>query len=1003
LIIPCEWQGTLVDRIDEIAQAYSQDPALKDGLGNSLTYSQMNARVNTIAASLSSLGLGEKSKVGVFQEASTYWVCSMLAILRLGAIYVPLDPGVTTMRLAMIIKDCDPDAILTDNAYEKDFPLLNSPSTMVNVSKLSFTTKQRYMPNSSQEDDIMTILYTSGSTGTPKGILMKHSIFRDHVETVTNTWISKHANTVGLQQSSFGFDMSLVQIFWPLCSGGSVYIVPQSARGDSIAISSIISSERISITAATPSEYISWIQFGEMDALRKSSWALGISGGEKITENLTHIFRALNKQGFRLMNCYGPTEITFFSHFSEMSFKNDSLMDQNCLSLKPWSNYSTYIIDSNNKPVPAGIPGEVVIGGMGVASGYLNMKEKTNERFLLDNFASDTFIAQGWNMMHRTGDRGRLQPDGSLLLEGRIVGDTQIKLRGLRIDLQDIETTIISSSLGQLLHAVVSLRRSQLAGSEFLVAHAEFSPSHSPKNKDAFIKNILLKLPLPQYMRPATIIPVKRLPRTNSGKIDRLSINALPLPEKHQNNESPQSFNDTESQLLKLWEEILTKDILNSFTIDSHSDFFQVGGSSLLLVQLQALIKKTFSVDLPLVQLFDVSILGHMASRINDLGQQNVSMPSSQNSETVADTAYRQSTTKAFVHVGVDVPHSPSLSASTTHDSIDWEAEVALPSSLEPSYVLGANEPRVVILTGSTGFLGKVLLQRLVNIPSIEKIYCIAVRSNSSRADPVFSSPKVLVYTGDQSFPLLGLSPPDAQLILSDADTIIHNGADVSFLKTYSSLRKPNVESTKQLAEWAVVHGLQFHYISTSSVIYLSGQQSYPSISVRNFKPPLNGSNGYIASKWASEVYLERMNLEFGMPLVIHRPSSITGPGASETDVMSSLLKYSKILHAIPKSDYIKGYFDFISLNNVADEIIELVQRGIEDVGARYVFESGEVQIAVEGMKSSLEMQTGEDFVELGIPEWIRRAEILGLNGMVAAFLQSASTQGLLMTRLVKG
>ncbi|RDL40494.1 uncharacterized protein BP5553_00473 [Venustampulla echinocandica] len=997
-----EWQGTVIHRIDEIAQSNHQAPALKDGLGNSLTYAQMHTRANVIAVALSDLRVGNGSRVGVFQEPSTDWICSILAILRLGAVYVPLDPWLTTMRLAVIVKDCQPDAILTDNTNKKDFPLLKSQSNMVNVSKLSSSLRNKTIPNVSKEDSTMTVLYTSGSTGTPKGVVMKHSAIRAHVETVTNTSTSEGKNKIFLQQSSFSFDMSLVQILWPLCSGGSIYVVPQSGRGDPVAISNIISSENISVTAATPSEYISWIRFGDLDSVRKSTWTLAISGGELVTRNFAQVFRDLDKPGLQVMNCYGPTEITFFSHFSEFFFADNDWVATSP-SLVPWTNYATYIVDSSLKPVPAGVPGEVVISGMGVSSGYLNMKEITNQRFLADNFASNDFIAQGWNTMHLTGDRGRLLPDGSLLLEGRIAGDTQIKLRGLRVDLQDIEAAIISSSQGRILHAIVSVRRSQPAGPEFLVGHVEFSPRHPSKNTDAFIKSILLELPLPQYMHPALIIPVEDLPRTSSGKIDRLSVKLLPLAQKYQSNNSSQALNETEPQLLQLWEEILTTEVMDHFTIDSQSDFFQVGGSSLLLVQLQALIKKTFSIDLPLVQLFDVSTLGKMAARIHNGQHPNETSSPSQVPEIADNTTSRLSAVDESIGLGAQTSHSSDLlTDSNPGDSIHWEMEVSLSSSLEASIVLGVNVPRAVVLTGSTGFLGKAILQRLVSTPSIEKIYCIAVRPNSQRSDPVFSSPKVLVYTGDQSLPLLGLTYSETVSILSDADAIIHNAADVSFLKTYYSLRKTNVESTKQLADWAVIHGLQFHYISTASVTYLSGQESYPSISVRDFKPPVNGSNGYIASKWASEVHLERMNQKFGMPLVIHRPSSITGPGASETDVMSSLLKYSKMLHAIPKSDYIKGYFDFISVEKAANEIVESVQRGVEDVEAQYVFESGELQMESEGMKKSMEMQTGESFVELSIWDWVKRAEILGLNSMVAAFLNGVTTQGLLMTKLVK-
>ena len=397
---------------------------------------------------------------------------------------------------------------------------------------------------------------------------------------------------------------------------------------------------------------------------------------------------------------------------------------------------------------------------------------------------------------------------------------------------------------------------------------------------------------------------------------------------------------------------------------------------------LRSRIKEAFDIDVPLVHLFDVSTLGRMAAKIHCVlhPNQTVSLGTTQNLEDTSAS-------------------TPARPAPAAKEVIDWEAEVSIPTTIVPSTVLGSNEPRVVILTGATGFLGKAILQRLVATPSIEKIYCIAIRPDYSRTDPVFSSPKVVVHRGDQSLPLLGLPPSEITPILSDADTIIHNGADVSFLKSYHSLHQVNVASTRQLASWAVEYGLQIHYISTASVANLAKRESYPSLSVRDFKPVTDGSNGYIATKWASEVFLENINREFLMPLVIHRPSSITGPGTPETDVMGSLFKYSKQMQAIPRSKYIQGWIDLVSLDSAASKIVKVVRRGIQDLDVQYIYESGEVQVKSEDMKKSMEEQTGEDIKELTIEEWVRRAEVLGMNSMVGAFLLDMQDQPLLMTK----
>lgn len=681
----------------------------------------------------------------------------------------------------------------------------------------------------------------------------------------------------------------------------------------------------------------------------------------------------------------GPTEVTFFSHFAEVKLQQ---ANPGHLDLKPWFNVSSYIVDSNLNPVPAGVSGELLLAGMGVATGYHNAPGSSSTRFVRDPHASPRHQSLGWTSMHVTGDHGTFTPDGTLQLQGRVAGDTQIKLHGLRIDLQEIEQCMVQTSEGVVLHAVVSVRSMTESALDTLIAHIEFASAKRPTDSAAFITQLLNELPLPQYMRPSVVVPIDQLPRTVSGKIDRLAAQALHLPHSSQTRSSNLSKNrDTETQLLEIWRDVLTREVMDNYSVDANSDFFQVGGTSLLLVALRARLQKDFEIDLPLVELFDHSTLGRMAARLQ--GPVSVdpitSTPEPGTSATTTSVGITQRATK--------LPAPP-------RELIDWDVETAPAADLVPSMVLGGNEPRIVILTGATGFLGLAILQRLIDAPSILRIYCIAIRQEYTRTNPLFSSPKVVVHKGDQSLPLLGLARAEVTPMLNEADAIIHNGADVSFLKSYHSVRPVNVQSTKQLAFWAVEYGLQFHYISTASVANLTEQESYPALSVRNFPPANDGSNGYIASKWASEVYLEGMNRKYLMPLVIHRPSSITGPGVPETDVMGSLFKYSRQMLAIPRSEYIKGWTDLVSLESAAAKIARLVLRGHQQLEAQFVYESGEVQVRSEDMKQSMEEQMpGETFQELGIEEWVRRAEVLGMNGMVAAFLRGMKDQPLVMTK----
>lgn len=965
-IFPSRWPETIAHRVDTMVGKYGNKLAIKDGLGNRLTYSEMATRANTIAAALDAAQIGSGSRVGVFQEPSAHWVCSLLAIMRIGAIYLPLDPRSTTGRLAAIVKDCQPIAILVHSTTVKEAPALNSQAKLINISSLPMGSINA-IPNRAEPEAPAAIIYTSGSTGVPKGIVLKHSSLRNNTEWATQLF-NFNLDAV-LQQSSFSFDMSLSQILIGIANGGSLYIASQSARGDPIALAKIIASEGISFTQATPSEYTSWLQHGGSQLLQSSSWRIAISGGEQITQVLKKEFQALGKPDLRLFNGYGPTEITFTSNSLELPYQNHSNeSEERVPGGFTWPTYSVRIVDENLNAVPVGIPGEILIGGAGVAWGYLNNQELTAQRFIPDEFASAEYRSNGWTTMHRTGDRGRLRRDGALMIEGRIQGDTQIKLRGQRIELRDIESTILQAANGALVEAVVSLR-SYSEESQFLVAHVEFSPSYPADDRDRFLRQLIPSLPLPQYMRPAMVIPLDHIPMNSSLKLDRLAIGALPLPQFSQQKPQSVELNDTEVQLIQLWGEVIPRDVANHHNLSSDSDFFNVGGSSLLLVNLRTLIQKQFDVDLPLVRLFEASTLGGMAALLGN----NQEMPKS--------------------------------------NLIDWDSEIQ-PSSdlsqmdLPPSKTTQlAGQPKVIVLTGATGFVGKAILRHLLEDDNIKEVHCIAVRQSSNRL-AVLSSRKLVVHTGDLTLPRFGLSGKDASTIFGAADAIIHNGADVSFLKTFHSLKQANVESTKELIRMSLPHRIPFHYISSASVAHLSGRAEFEEISAAEYRPPEDGSDGYTATKWVCERYLEKVSEQFSMPVWIHRPSSVTGEDAPALDIMTNLLNFSRLMKAVPLSTSWHGYFDFISVDLVAQSIVREVCDHKEPSMSRITFlhHSGELEIPVPVMKDYLEREAGAKFETLPLSQWAVEAKRFGLDDMVAAYLSTVDgvTQPIIFPRLLR-
>ena len=320
-----------------------------------------------------------------------------------------------------------------------------------------------------------------------------------------------------LQQSAYSFDFSLDQMLTGLANGGTVYVVPKSKRGDSVEVAKLISVENISYTKATPSEYASWIRYGSSYLAGALQWRHAFAGGESLTHSLIHDFQNLGKSDLRLFNSYGPGEVTISCAKVEILYQDLSQDSEEPIPAGlPLPNYTIYIVDRDLQPVPAGVSGEILIGGIGYAVGYLNNGKLMSEKFVEDKQASQEHQSLGWTKAYRSGDIGRFSADGLLFFERRIDGDTQIKLRGIRIELEDIESSIVQAAGGVISHAVASVR----GDPQFLVAHVEFAQTFPSNERDRFLTELSDRLALPQYMRPARMIPLDAIPLNSHSKTD---------------------------------------------------------------------------------------------------------------------------------------------------------------------------------------------------------------------------------------------------------------------------------------------------------------------------------------------------------------------------------------------------------------------------------------------------------------------------------------------------
>jgi hybrid polyketide synthase/nonribosomal peptide synthetase ACE1 len=950
--------------LDEIVNLYPNRIALKNHDGTSITYTQVKRRVDMIANELLSNGVSPGTRVGILQAPSADWICSLMAILRVGGVYIPLDKKVGMERLAMIMKETNAPVVLLDTTTISDYGLLYTKAEPIDVRSLrEFTATS--VSNMAAPDDTAVIMYTSGSTGIPKGLMISHSAYIHHVQASSAKWNVRQGDETILHQSSYAWDASLWQIMVSLCNGATLVIASSHARGDPVALTELIASENVTLTLATPTEYLAWMQHGHSN-LTNSCLRTAICGGEFVSSGLIEEFKALQQPGLTLINGYGPAEIAIACSGTHIPLDSTAASSVQALFTLP--NYSVYIVDQSFNPVPVGVPGEVVIGGAGVAQGYLD-NVKTNDRFALDRYASPFFKEKHWTTIHRSGDRGKLTRSGGLVLLGRMDGDNQVKLRGMRINVEEIEKAIVNSSAGVIAQAVVCVRSDAGHSSDkFLVAFAVMTAADKAENTLGFLKRLARELPLPQHMRPAAIIPIETIPQSTSGKTDRAAVSLLPIPSMASQHVNDDTLKESEQSLRQLWKQALPRELASYHSIEAKSDFFHVGGTSLALVDLQALIRDRLGVSMALHQLFESSTLRGMAASIEDLS-----------------------------YPGQEL-------------EVDWKTEVEIDSSLALSLSGGGTHiipsgVRVVVLTGATGFLGKELLQLLMNDTDVVSIHCLAVRKESSELPEIFSHPKVHLHKGNLGASQLGLSNSDVSSIFSCADIVIHNGADVSFMKSYQTLKLINVASTKELVKLALPRRIPFHFVSTAGVARLAGQESFGELSVASFPPPSPPNDGYIAAKWVSEVYLENIQRQFGLPVWIHRPSSITGAEAPELDLMGNVMQYIKETGKVPDSSSWSGVFDLISVESVASQLLEAVHESSlsHSQAVKYLYESGEMQLGQEDIMPLMELGTGQEFQTVTIEEWVTYAEQAGMSRLLAAYLRTASDGQVLLPKLVKG
>ena len=551
-----------------------------------LTYRELTHRATLLANYLVSLGIGPEVRVGLCHERTPELIIGLLGIMQASGAYVPLDPTYPIDRLRFMLHDSQVAIVVTQ---EKLGPLFLQES-LIHVCLDRDWAIISGQPNTKPTEFVAAntlayVLYTSGSTGRPKGVQIAH---REVVNFLIDTdrRLRGTAPPVLLATTSLSFDISILELFWPLIFGGRVILATQSQVRDGHQLVKRLSSESVTMMHATPAGW---------RLLLEANWEgtpgiVMLSGGEALSEELAN---QLLQRGATLWNLYGPTETTIYSTCTQI------LLSEMITIGSPTANTQTYILDTKFQPVPIGVPGELFIGGDGLSRGYLHRPDLTAERFFPDPFSR----SRG-KRLYRTGDRARYRDTGNIEWLGRF--DHQVKLRGFRIELGEIEKMLMTHPAVQ--NAVV-LCREDIPDEKQLVAYVVSAMETTLK---PVMLRTYLKARMPDYMLPAAFVMLHALPLTPNGKVDR---SALPAPDPTKQTESITSVpprTPLEDLIADIWREILKIE-----RIGMNDNFFVLGGHSLLATRVIARLRQVLELALPLRTIFEHPTVGQLAQTID--------------------------------------------------------------------------------------------------------------------------------------------------------------------------------------------------------------------------------------------------------------------------------------------------------------------------------------------------------------------------------------------------